>query len=64
MKVMGIDASTTCSGVAVIEDGKLIFHDTINMKSNHDADQRVKNMMSELGALIKEYSPAARTTGE
>lgn len=59
MKVMGIDASTTCSGVAVIEDGKLIYHDTINMKSNHDADQRVKNMMSELGSIIKEYSPTA-----
>ena len=32
MKVMGIDASTTCSGVAVIEDGNLVYHDIIDMK--------------------------------
>lgn len=59
MRVMGIDASTTCSGIAVIEDGKLIYHDAIDMKKNKDAEQRVKNMMSELGAVIKEYSPDA-----
>lgn len=59
MKVMGIDASTTCSGVAVIKDGELIYHDAINMKSNKNAEQRVRNMMSELGAMIKEYSPDA-----
>lgn len=59
MRIMGIDASTTCSGVAVIEDGKLIYHDAIDMKKNKDAEQRVKNMMSELGEIIKAYSPTA-----
>ena len=59
MRIMGIDASTTCSGVAVIDDGKLVYHDIINMKSNKDTDQRVKDMMCELGKKIKEYSPTA-----
>lgn len=59
MRVMGIDASTTCSGVAVIEDGKLIYHDVIDMKRNKDAEQRVMKMMSELGTMIMDYSPNA-----
>lgn len=59
MKVMGIDASTTCSGVAVIEDGNLVYHDIIDMKKNKNADQRVMNMMGELGAMIQEHSPDA-----
>lgn len=59
MRIMGIDASTTCSGVAVIDDGKLVYHTIVNMKSNKDTDQRVKNMMCELGEKIKEYSPDA-----
>lgn len=59
MRVMGIDASTTCSGVAVIEDGKLIYHDVIDMKKNKDAEQRVMKMMSELGTMIMDYSPNA-----
>lgn len=59
MRVMGIDASTTCSGVAVIEDGKLVYHDVIDMKKNKDAEQRVMKMMGELGAMIMDYSPNA-----
>lgn len=59
MKIIGIDASTTCSGIAVIEDGKLIYHDSINMKSNKNADNRVKQMMIELGGFIYDYAPAA-----
>jgi Holliday junction resolvasome RuvABC endonuclease subunit len=59
MRVIGIDASTTCSGVAVIDDGDLIYHGIIDMKKNKDSDQRIMNMISELGAIIKEYAPAA-----
>lgn len=59
MRIIGIDASTTCSGIAVIDDGKLIYHTVIDMKNNKDTDQRVKNMMWELGKVIKEYKPDA-----
>ncbi len=59
MRIIGIDASTTCSGIAVIDDGKLIYHTVIDMKNNKDTDQRVKNMMWELGKTIKEYKPDA-----
>lgn len=59
MRIIGIDASTTCSGIAVIDDGNLIYHTIINMKANKNTDQRVKNMMWELGKIIKEYNPNA-----
>ena len=57
MKVVGIDASTTCSGIAIIEDGKLVYHDIIDMKRNKDSEKRVMNMMSEIGAFIINNSP-------
>ena len=57
MRVMGIDASSTCSGVAVIENGKLIYHGIIDMKKNRDAESRIRNMISELGKSIDKYSP-------
>lgn len=59
MRIMGIDASTTCSGVAVIDDGELLYHDIINMKSNKDTDQRIRDMMWKLGEKINLFRPDA-----
>lgn len=59
MKIAGIDASTTCSGIAINENGKLTFHDTINMKNNKNSEKRIMDMMGELGAFILDYSPDA-----
>ena len=52
MKIAGIDASTTCSGISINEDGKLIFHDIIDMKKNKNTDQRIMNMMDAIGKFI------------
>ena len=57
MKIIGIDASTTCSGIGVIEDGKLVYHGTINMRKNKNSYDRVTNMMYEIGAFIIDVKP-------
>ena len=59
MKVIGIDASTTCTGIAVIEDGELIYHGIVDMKKNKDAYNRVMNMMEEIGVFILNANPDA-----
>lgn len=57
MKIAGIDASTTCSGVAIVDNGKLIYHDAIDMKKNKNTDDRVRHMMKELGNFINKQKP-------
>ena len=57
MRIAGIDASTSCTGVAINDNGKLIYHNKIDMKNNKDAENRMLNMMYEIGKFIKEYSP-------
>ena len=59
MKVIGIDASTKCSGIAVYEDGKLVFHNVIDMSKNKDTDARIMLMIVELGLFILKESPDA-----
>lgn len=57
MKIVGIDASTTCSGISVVEDGNLTYHNIIDMKKNKNTEERVMLMMKELGCFIKQQSP-------
>lgn len=57
MKICGIDASTTCSGFAIFEDGKLVRHEIIDMKKNRNTEERILEMMFELGDLIKTEKP-------
>lgn len=59
MKICGIDASTTCSGFAIFDNGKLVKHGKIDMKKNRNTDNRISEMMFELGDLIKTNKPDA-----
>ena len=57
MKICGIDPSTTCSGVAILEDGKLAVHEIFDMKKNRDAFNRTETMIFELGDFIQTHKP-------
>lgn len=57
MRLCGIDASTTQTGFAILDDGELTYQTTISLKSMKDTDERIKKMMIALGTLIKEYNP-------
>jgi len=52
MRVLALDQSTSVTGYAVIEDGQYIQSGTIDMRRNHDAGSRLKNMMLLIGQLI------------
>lgn len=57
MKICGIDPSTTCSGVAILENGKLAAHEIFDMKKNRDAFNRIEIMIFELGDFIQKHKP-------
>lgn len=57
MKVCGIDPSTTCSGVAILDDGKLVAHEIFDMKKNRDTFDRIETMIFELGDFIQKHKP-------
>ncbi len=56
MITMGIDASTTATGIAVFDDEKLIFHDTIRPKGE-DWRDRLFHQAPLLDEIIKKYKP-------
>lgn len=54
--IMGLDASTKCSGWCIFQDNKLITYGKIIPEDlNWDWRKRVIYMMSEVAKLIKEY---------
>ena len=58
MVIMGIDASTRCSGYGVISSvGKLITHGCINYNNEKDIDIRTDGMIEHFDKLFKEVSP-------
>ncbi len=58
MIIMGIDASTKCTGYGIVDsDGKLITHGVIDFKSEKDIDVRIDNMIKNLIDLIKVLKP-------
>ena len=57
MRFCGIDASTSSTGFAILDDGKLVFQTTISLKNIKDQQTRINQMMVSLGHLIKEYNP-------
>lgn len=56
MVTMGIDASTTATGVAIFDDEKLIYHDTIR-PDGKDWRDRLFHQAPTLDAIIKKYKP-------
>ena len=55
MKIIGIDASTNCTGIAVFQDGEYIAHTLIDLHKIKDPDKRIPKMMIEICKCIKEY---------
>jgi len=57
LKICGIDASTTCTGISLFEDGLLTKHEIFNMKNNKDSHGRLLNMMCKIGDFIQTNHP-------
>ena len=45
MKIVGIDASTNKTGIAVFEDGKYLTHTLIDLHKITDTNKRIPKMM-------------------
>jgi Holliday junction resolvasome RuvABC endonuclease subunit len=45
MKIIGIDASTNCTGIAVFCDGAYIEHTLIDLRKIKDSTERIPKMM-------------------
>lgn len=57
-KILGIDASTKCTGVAIVNtSGKLLFHDVIDYKNERDIDVRIDGMIEGLIKIFDEWCP-------
>ena len=57
MKYMGIDASSTCTGVAIFEDDKLIYHGAIKPPKGLNWRDRITVECKEIENVIKQYRP-------
>jgi Holliday junction resolvasome RuvABC endonuclease subunit len=57
MVVAGIDASTTATGVAIMCDGELLYHEliAIDSKKEKDAYKRIKEMLIRICAILDKY---------
>ena len=60
MLVAGIDASTTATGVAIMQDGELIYYEliAIDSKKEKDAYKRVQEMLVRICSILDEYDVA------
>ena len=55
MLVAGLDVSTKKSGVAIMQDGRLIFHTLIDLHKETDAMKRIQNMMVKICEILQQY---------
>ena len=58
MKYMGIDASSTCTGVAIFEDDKLIYHGAIKPPKDLNWRDRITVEGKGIENIIKQYRPS------
>ena len=58
MVVAGIDASTTATGVSVMNNGELIYHTliAINSRKEKDAEKRIKTMLVKICEILDGYN--------
>lgn len=57
MTSFAIDASSTCSGWSLFEDGKYIESGFIDLKKDKNADHRIYEMAKKISELISYYKP-------
>lgn len=54
MTVVGIDGSTTASGISVMKDGELVFYTLIKLKEK-DVMKRIGLMLKEICSVLDKY---------
>lgn len=57
MKICGIDASTKKTGIALLEDGKLIEYRLIDYSREQDLDKRMREMCLSIDSVLDYYKP-------
>ena len=57
MKIFALDASSTCSGWSLFDNGKYVCSGYINLKKDKDANHRIYEMAKQLCDLISQYNP-------
>lgn len=55
MKIVGIDASTKVTSLAVMEDGKLKDYCSIDFSKEKDVDVRIDGMLQEADKILKKW---------
>lgn len=57
MKIIGIDASSNKTGIAIFRDGEYVEHTLIDLHKIKDPDIRIPKMMVEICKYIKTHKP-------
>lgn len=55
MRVAGVDASTKCTGVAIMQDGQLEYYTLIDLHKEMDVMKRIRNMLLKICEILDEY---------
>ena len=55
MRIIGIDASTKCTGMSLFENGKLVEHVVIDLSKEKDSEARMSLMMKRIGDILKRW---------
>lgn len=58
MRCMGIDASSTCTGIAIFDDDKLIYYGAIKPPKDLHWRERIAAEGKEIEAIMREYRPS------
>lgn len=57
MKILALDASSTCTGWSVFKDGQYIKSGFINLKKDKNSEHRLYEMAKEITDLISYFKP-------
>ena len=57
LNVVGIDASSNNTGIALFQDGRYIAHRLIDEHANKNTYSRIINMMNDIIDTLEEYKP-------
>ena len=55
MRVAGIDASTKCTGIAIMNDGEIEYYTLIDLHKETDTIKRIQNMLLKICEILDEY---------
>lgn len=55
MRVAGIDASTKCTGIAIMNDGEIEHYTLVDLHKETDTMKRIQNMLLKICEILDEY---------